>query len=78
MTIGIDRMSREQLLRILREQEAEIASLADCVTMAAALWFGEIPPGSERDYASEVLHTEASALTKRYPRLRDNYRGADL
>lgn len=61
----------------IRELEAEVAMLADTVTMAAALWFEEIPPGSERDYASEVLHTMASSVTRQYPRLRGNYKGAD-
>ena len=60
----------------VRELEGEVAMLADTVVMAACLWFGEITSGSERDYASEVLHETASDLVATYPRLRGGYKGA--
>lgn len=51
----------------LRGQEA---MLTDAVVMAAGLWFKRIPPGRERDYASECLHETAVSLVKENPRLK--------
>jgi len=39
------------------------------VVMAAALVFEQFKSDSERDYASEVLHTTAADLVKANPRL---------
>lgn len=61
----------------IRELEAQVAMLTDTVVMAACLWFDEIPAGSERNYASEVLHLTASDLVRNNPRLAGAYKGAD-
>ncbi|WP_428957904.1 hypothetical protein [Streptomyces sp. cg35] len=54
----------------LRQLEGENAMLTDTVVMASALWFEEIEPGPEQDYASECLHETAKELKEKHPRLR--------
>jgi len=55
--------------REIARLRAEVAMLTDTVVMAAALVFEQFKSDSERDYASEVLHTTAADLVKANPRL---------
>lgn len=59
------------------EVRGYIAQLEDAVVASAALWFDEIPPGPQQDYASECLHLAASEIVKTTPRLKGAYKGAD-
>jgi hypothetical protein len=65
--------SEEQ--REIAQLRAQVAMLTDTVVMAACLWFNQFESSSERDYASEVLHSTATELVNANPRLNGAFKG---